>query len=116
MGDAMRLTVRSIVAAGLLLAASAASAQRYDPAYPVCMEQYGADGSVIDCFFTSIEQCKGSVGGTAGLCFNNPYYKPPPAESAPVAEPVPAPAPTAVKKKKKAAASTQPLPTAPAAR
>jgi hypothetical protein len=101
MGDAMRGLVRLIVGTGMLLAASAASAQRYDPAYPVCMEQYGADGSVINCFFMSMEQCKAGVGGTAGLCFSNPYYKPPPAEVTPVAEPAPAPAPTPVKKKKK---------------
>jgi hypothetical protein len=40
------------------------------------MEVYGADGSRIECFFTSMEQCK--LGTTAGMCFNNPYYVPPP--------------------------------------
>jgi hypothetical protein len=99
MGDAMRGRFRLSVGAGLLLVASAASAQRYDPSYPVCMEQYGADGSVINCFFTSMEQCKGSAGGMAGLCFNNPYYKAPPPEATPVAEPAPAPSPAKKKKK-----------------
>ena len=97
----MRGLVRWIAGIAIVFAAAPASAQRYDPAYPVCMEQYGSDGSVISCFFTSMEQCKASAGGTAGLCFANPYYKPPPAEPAPVAEPVPAPLPAPTKKKKK---------------
>jgi hypothetical protein len=63
------------------------------------MEQYGADGSVMNCFFTSMEQCKGSSQSMAGICLNNPYYKPPPAEVTPVAEPAPAPAPAKKKKK-----------------
>ncbi len=86
----------------MALAASSASAQRYDPAYPVCMEQYGADGSVMNCFFTSMEQCKQGATGTAGICLNNPYYRAPPPEVTPAAaaEPAPAPSPTPVKKKK----------------
>jgi hypothetical protein len=95
----MRGLVRAIVGTTMLLAASAAWAQRYDPSYPVCMEQYGADGSVMNCFFTSMEQCRGSSQSMAGICLNNPYYKPAPAEVTPVAEPAPPPAP--VKKKKK---------------
>jgi Protein of unknown function (DUF3551) len=87
----MRGLIRAIVGTGLLLAASAAWAQRYDPSYPVCMEQYGADGSVMNCFFTSMEQCRGSSQSMAGICLNNPYYKPPPAEVTPAAEPAPRP-------------------------
>ena len=95
----MRGLVRAIVGTGLLLATSSAWAQRYDPSYPVCMEQYGADGSVMNCFFTSMEQCRGSSQSMAGICLNNPYYKPPPAEVMPVAEPAPAPPPAKKKKK-----------------
>jgi len=96
----MRGLAGLIVAAGMMLAASAASAQRFDPAYPVCMEVYGSDGSVLNCFFMSMEQCKEGARGTAGICLNNPYYKPPP-EATPVAEPAPTPSPTPAKKKKK---------------
>jgi hypothetical protein len=95
----MRGLARAIVGTGVLLAAPSAWAQRYDPGYPVCMEQYGADGSVMNCFFTSMEQCKGSSQSMAGICLNNPYYKPPPAEVTPVAEPAPAPPPAKKKKK-----------------
>ena len=97
----MRGLAGLIVATGMMLAASAASAQRFDPAYPVCMEVYGSDGSVLNCFFTSMEQCKEGARGTAGICQNNPYYKPLPAEAAPMAEPAPTPSPAPVKKKKR---------------
>ena len=97
----MRGLVRVVVAAGMVFAASSAWAQRYDPSYPVCMEQYGENGSVMNCFFMSMEQCKEGNKGTAGVCLNNPYYKPPPPEPAPVAEPAPAPSPAPAKKKKK---------------
>jgi hypothetical protein len=87
---------------GMIFAASPASAQRYDPNYPVCMEVYGGDGSRIECFYTSMEQCKGGAGtGVAGLCFNNPYYVAPPPEPAPVAEETPAPPATAAKPRKR---------------
>jgi hypothetical protein len=99
-GDAMRGLVRAIAGTTLLLAASSASAQRYDPAYPVCMEIADGEGSRIECFFTSMEQCKEGAKGMPGSCFNNPYYKLPPAAVTPVAEPAPAPAPVKKKKKK----------------
>jgi len=45
------------------------------------MEVNDSSGPHIDCWFTSMEQCKnGSTG--AGSCFVNPYYKPPPPEPA----------------------------------
>ena len=68
----MRGLVRLIVGTAIVFAAVPASAQRYDPAYPVCMEQYGADGSVMNCFFTSMEQCKGSATGNAGFVSTTP--------------------------------------------
>jgi hypothetical protein len=98
MGDAMRGVVRLIVGTVIMFAASPASAQRYDPAYPVCREVVDADGARMECFYTSMEQCKQGGQGSAGTCLNNPYYKPPPAEAAPVAEPAPTPAPPPAKK------------------
>jgi hypothetical protein len=99
-GDAMRGLVRLIVATGMVLAASPASAQRYDPAYPVCKEVVDGEGARMECFFTSMAQCKEGQG-TPGTCLTNPYYKPPPPEPTPVAEPAPTPTPTPAKKKKK---------------
>jgi pyruvate/2-oxoglutarate dehydrogenase complex dihydrolipoamide acyltransferase (E2) component len=85
------------------------SAGRYDPSYPVCMEAYGADGSRIECFFTSMEQCKLGTTGTGGTCFNNPYYVPPPAAAAPQAEPAP-PAKPAKRAKSAKSAKSPPSP------
>jgi hypothetical protein len=96
-GDAMRGLVWLILGIGVVFTALPARAQRYDPNYPVCMEVYGGDGSRIECFFTSMAQCKeGARAGVAGLCFDNPYYVAPPPEPAPVAAQT-APAPAATK-------------------
>ena len=81
-----------ILGIGMISAASPAWAQgRYDPTYPVCMEVYGADGSRIECFYTSMAQCKETQRGMGGSCFDNPLYVAPPPEPAPVAETPPAP-------------------------
>ena len=87
----MRGLVWSVIGIGMMFAASPASAQTYDPNYPVCMEAYGSDGSHIECYFTSMAQCKEGTVGFPGVCFNNPYYKAPPVESAPAAQTAPAP-------------------------
>ena len=86
------------------------SAGRYDPDYPVCIESYGADGSVIQCFYTSMEQCKISASGSPGTCFNNPSYVPPPAPAAaaPQTEPAPPAKPAKPAKSAKSAKSPQP--------
>jgi Protein of unknown function (DUF3551) len=90
----MRGLVWSILGIGMIFAASPAWAQRYDPNYPVCMEVYGSDGSHIECFFTSMAQCKDGSKGFPGICFNNPYYVAPPVEAAPAAQTAPAPSAT----------------------
>lgn len=92
-GAKMRAPAWIIFATAMISGVAPAWAQgRYDPAYPVCMEVYGADGSRIECFYTSMPQCKEAQSGMAGSCFNNPIYVAPPPEPAPVADPVPAPA------------------------
>src|ERR1700759_729853 len=95
----------SIVGISMLVAAPA-SAQKYDPAYPVCSEIYGSDGSVIECYFTTMEQCKANATGMAAICINNPYYKPSAAPAAVETAPEPGPAaasPAPTKKKPKRA-------------
>jgi hypothetical protein len=64
---------------------------RYDPDYAVCVEVYDQSGSRIECFFTSMEQCKLGTTATAGNCFNNPYYVAPPPEVATAPQTAPAP-------------------------
>ena len=74
----------------ILIATSAWGAGRYDSAYPVGSEVYDDNGSRIECFFTSMEQCKQSSGGGGRSCFINPEYAaPPPQPVAAVAEPAP---------------------------
>jgi hypothetical protein len=88
----MRGLVWLILGIGMIFGGSPASAQRYDPSYPVCSEVYGGDGSVIECFYTTMAQCKAGAGpGVAALCFDNPYYVAPAPEPVSAAQTAPAP-------------------------
>jgi hypothetical protein len=66
--------VGTVLAGGVLLAATSASAQNYDPRYPVCMTLTEWGGSHIVCSFTSIAQCKETASGRAAQCDVNPFY------------------------------------------
>lgn len=57
-----------------VLATAPASAQTYDPRYPVCMTLTEWGGSRIDCSFASIPQCKASAAGRSAQCDVNPFY------------------------------------------
>lgn len=83
----MRLSILTLTAIVTLLSAADASAQTYDPAYPVCMHRYvgggmdGGGGDYFDCSFTSLPQCRATASGLAATCDVNPYYafnQPPP--------------------------------------
>lgn len=85
----MRLPLLILTALATLFVAADASAQTYDPKYPVCMHVYtgggggfgGGGGSYFDCSFTSLEQCRATASGRAASCDVNPYYafdEPPP--------------------------------------
>ncbi len=60
-----------ILAAGLLVCASAAQA---DP-YPWCA-QYGGgrSGGASNCYFKTIQQCRAAVSGVGGFCRPNMFY------------------------------------------
>jgi len=51
-----------------------ATAQTYDPAFPVCIQTYGRDGGYISCEYTSMAVCQASASGRAAQCLTNPYY------------------------------------------
>ena len=76
----MRLPFLTLTAIFTLLGAADAGAQRYDPAYPVCMHRYtggglgGGGGDYFDCTFTSLPQCRATASGLAATCDLNPYY------------------------------------------
>ena len=69
----MRTNLNAILLAVGLFAAVPATAQTYDPRYPVCIEVYTIDGSTIDCSFTSIAQCAATASGQAARCYANPH-------------------------------------------
>ena len=87
----MRVLAVVIFGTAIIVSAEPTWAQTYDPNYPVCMIVSSGDDSHTDCSFTSMEQCKNGSAVT-GHCFDNPLYKAPPPELAPVAETPPAPA------------------------
>ncbi|HUO00075.1 MAG TPA: DUF3551 domain-containing protein [Bradyrhizobium sp.] len=73
----MKLIASASIVAGTLLALSPASAQTYDPSYPVCIHIYGDRlGDRIDCMFTSLDQCAATASGLPATCLINPYYAP----------------------------------------
>jgi uncharacterized protein DUF3551 len=60
----------------VVLAATPAQAQTYDPKFPVCLQTYGRDGSYIACRYTSLAQCRLSASGRPAQCLTNPYFAP----------------------------------------
>ena len=82
----MRLSLLTLTAIATMFVAADASAQTYDPHYPVYMHVYtsggrGGGGDYYDCSFTSLPQCHASASGRSASCDLNPYYafdEPPP--------------------------------------
>ena len=70
----MRMLAMGISAIAAVLTAAPSRAQTYDPAYPVCLQTYGMEGSYIECGYTSLAQCAQSASGRAGECLVNPYF------------------------------------------
>lgn len=72
------LSVATIVVIGTILATPLATAQTYDPSYPVCLHMFGgfSGGDYYECRYTSMAQCNASASGRAALCVTNPYFAP----------------------------------------
>ena len=68
----MRIIALLVISA--LVVPSSARAQTYDPAYPVCLQTYGIDGSYISCSYNTMAQCQMSASGRAAQCVTNPYF------------------------------------------
>ena len=56
-----------------MLSIGPATAQTYDPAYPVCLHVYKF-GGYYECRYTSLPQCNMSASGRGGECVVNPYF------------------------------------------
>ena len=67
-------TALIILAAAIALPVPA-SAQTYDPSYPVCLQVYQ---SMVDyyfeCHYRTMAQCAASASGRSAQCVVNPYY------------------------------------------
>ena len=63
-----------IVATTLICTSASASAQTFDPNYPVCMHVIALNMNYFDCRFVSMPQCQASASGRAGYCLRNPYF------------------------------------------
>jgi Protein of unknown function (DUF3551) len=70
----MRLPILSLllIAAALLGEMPAVSAQS-PTSYRWCAKYY-KEGSPTSCYFTSYQQCKTTLSGIGGYCFESPYY------------------------------------------
>ena len=69
----MRSARLALLLIGPLLAGGSASAQTYDPSYPVCMQIYGPVG-YFECRYNSLEQCRYLAAGLSASCLVNPYF------------------------------------------
>ena len=69
----MRRAVSLVAVIVAMLAASPARAQTYDPAYPVCMQVYGAQ-NYISCRYASMQACRELASGRGAQCIANPYF------------------------------------------
>ena len=69
----MRTLALTILTMGIVLTAGHARAQRYDPAYPVCLYvvSFGAS-PYYRCSYTTMDQCWASANGQ--MCSLNPFY------------------------------------------
>ncbi len=76
------MAIGMILGAGAMLWAAPASAQTYDPNYPVCLQVYSRGGGYIDCSFTSMAACAQTASGRAAQCYPNPYWAPAPRQRA----------------------------------
>ncbi|WP_084301704.1 DUF3551 domain-containing protein [Bradyrhizobium sp. WSM2254] len=69
----MRKWALTILAVSMALTAGHARAQRYDPAYPVCLNVVSRGITpYYRCSYTTMDQCRASANGQ--MCVLNPYY------------------------------------------
>jgi len=85
---ALVATAALTIAGALVAMAGPASAQTYDPRYPVCLQVYqGYMDFYFECGYTSIPQCQATASGRSAQCIVNPYYAGPKAKRPPRQKP-----------------------------
>jgi hypothetical protein len=70
----MRALLWTIIGIGMICSAAPASAQTYNPYYPVCIQVAAREGGYVECSYVSMEQCRASASGRAAYCLLNPYF------------------------------------------
>ena len=69
----MRRLALTMLAMGIILTAGPARAQRFDPAYPVCLQVVTRGASpYYRCSYVTMDQCRASANGQ--MCSLNPFY------------------------------------------
>jgi Protein of unknown function (DUF3551) len=69
----VRTLALTMLTLGIVLTAGQARAQRYDPAYPVCLYVVSSGTSpYYRCSYTTMDQCRAVANGQ--MCSLNPYY------------------------------------------
>ena len=64
-----------ILAGAAIVLVTPVTAQRYDPAYPACLQRWGQAGATtIDCSYSSLDQCRATASGLSATCYANPYW------------------------------------------
>ena len=74
--EARMRVIRLIILAGAtILGIAPGTAQRYDSAYPFCLQKWERGGSsTIYCSYTSWDQCRATALGLSAMCLANPYW------------------------------------------
>jgi hypothetical protein len=74
--EVLMLRLRWVLLGGMaILSIAPAAAQIYDPSYPVCLKRWEWGGNtIIDCNYTSWDQCRMETLGLSGMCLDNPYW------------------------------------------
>ena len=71
----MRIAALAVLTVATALTTTPATAQTYDPKYPVCLQIYrNYYDFYFECGYTSLAQCNMSASGRAAQCVVNPYY------------------------------------------
>jgi Protein of unknown function (DUF3551) len=74
MGHMVSKRVLAILLGCGLAAAFAGEATAHGrPIYPWCAF-YNATGGIVECLYSEIAQCRASVSGVGGFCYQNPQF------------------------------------------
>jgi hypothetical protein len=72
---AMRMLRWMILVFATIVSVAPATAQRYDPNFPFCLQRWQSGGSnYIDCSYASLDQCRATASGLPATCYANPYW------------------------------------------